>query len=81
MLPFVYQNPEMDFHLVLKNAGYKKTTLEDIKKKLKLLKEKFQDIKTSKNGMAEQRWLIGQIKPTALGNVDLREIKSVTEEI
>jgi glutamyl-tRNA(Gln) amidotransferase subunit E len=79
MLPFVYQNPNMDFNQVLKQVGYKRTTLDGIKKRIIELRKSYQDLRVSNNKGAEVRWLMGQIRPLALGNIHLKEIQSIIE--
>ena len=77
MLPVLYQHPNMDLESVLTTANYRKHTKEQILADLPVLKAKYQEIRTSSDPEAETRWLMGQLRPLAVGNIDLRELKDL----
>ena len=74
MLPVVYQHPNMDFQSVLTTINFKKLSREEILAPLPFLKEKFQKIKTSKDPDAAMRWIVGNLRKLALGNMPMREV-------
>lgn len=74
MLPLVVEHPSMDFQSVLTTLGFKKRGREEILAPLPILKEKFKKIGTSKDPAAAGRWIAGQLRKTALGNMPMREL-------
>jgi glutamyl-tRNA(Gln) amidotransferase subunit E len=79
MLPVIYQHPNMDFQSVLTTINFKKLNREEIMAPLSFLKEKFHKIKTSKDPNAEMRWIVGNIRKLALGNMPMREVRERVE--
>lgn len=77
MLPVLYQHPNMDLESVLTTANYRKHTKEQILADLPELKAKYKEIRTSSDPEAETRWLMGQLRPLAVGNVDFRELNDL----
>jgi len=75
MLPVIYQHPNMDFQSVLTTVNFKKLDREEILASLPFLKEKFQKIKTSKDPHAEMRWIVGNVRKFALGNMPMCEVQ------
>ncbi len=82
MLPVIYQHPNMDFRSVLTSLNFKKRTKEDLLAPIEYLKEKFREIKISKNDSIENtiEWIMGQLHKQALGNIDLSELRREIEE-
>jgi glutamyl-tRNA(Gln) amidotransferase subunit E len=74
MLPVIVQHPNMDFQSVLTTVNFKKLEREEILAPLPFLKEKFQKIKTSKDPAAATRWIVGNLRKLALGNMPMREV-------
>jgi glutamyl-tRNA(Gln) amidotransferase subunit E len=74
MLPVVCQHPNMDFQSVLTTINFKKSSREEILAPLPFLKEKFQKIRTSKDKHAHVRWLVGNLRKLALGNMPMRDV-------
>jgi len=75
MLPVVYQHPNMDFQSVLTTIHYKKSSREEILAPLPFLREKFQKIKTSKDPEAATRWIVGNLRKLALGNLAMCDVR------
>ncbi|MCU0607515.1 MAG: hypothetical protein MUF78_08900 [Candidatus Edwardsbacteria bacterium] len=50
--------------------------IAEIRAKLPFLREKYRQVRTSKDDGAAARWIMGQIRPAALGNVALGELRS-----
>jgi glutamyl-tRNA(Gln) amidotransferase subunit E len=75
MLPVIYQHPSMDFESLLVSIRYKKLAAADILANKEFLKDKFRNIRGRQNGAALSNWLMGQLRPQALGNISLKELK------
>jgi glutamyl-tRNA(Gln) amidotransferase subunit E len=74
MLPVVYRHPNMDFHSVLTTINFKRSSREEILAPLPFLKDKFQKIRTSEDEHARSRWIVGNLRKLALGNMPMREV-------
>jgi glutamyl-tRNA(Gln) amidotransferase subunit E len=75
MLPEVYEHPKMDFDSVLTTIQYKQASEEEILANIPVLKEKFEEISKTKEQPAGILWIMGRLRPLALGNMDLRELR------
>jgi len=80
MLPVVYQYPNMDFESVLTTIDYRTATEEEILAHIPLLKEKFLEISKLKEPRAMELWVMGKLRPTALGNIALKELKELINQ-
>ncbi len=74
MLPVVFQHPNMDFESVLTTVNFKRLDREEILAPLPILVEKFKQIGTSKDPAAASRWIVGNLRKLALGNMPMREL-------
>lgn len=74
MLPVVFEHPNMDFESVLTTVNFKRMSREEILAPLPLLREKFKKIATSKDPAAAGRWIVGNLRKLALGNMPMREV-------
>jgi len=75
MLPVAYPSPNMDFNSVLTIIDYKYRTEKEVLAHLPDLKMKYQEIRTSPDPEAESRWIMGHLRPLALGNMDLKTLR------
>lgn len=75
MLPVVFQYPNMDFQSVLTTIGYKSAGEEEILENIPILREKFLEISKHKDPEAMVLWIMGELRPLALGNIPLHELK------
>ena len=80
MLPEVYEHPNMDFESVLTTIEYRQATEEEILSAIPVLKEKFAEISKSKDKTAMVSWVMGKLRPLALGNMDMKELRKQVEE-
>ncbi len=80
MLPVVVQHPHMDLHSVLTTINFKPVERNEILAHIPLLREKFKEIKTSNRPGAETRWIMGNLRKLALGNLPLGELRSLVEK-
>ena len=75
MLPIIYLNPDSEHKAILKTIGYQPMTEQKILSKIPLLKETFKDIQGTQDGKAKMSWIMGKLRPFAIGNMDLREVR------
>ncbi len=79
MLTEIYEHPKMDFESVLTSINFKPYNKEKILSNLIFLKEKFHSIRWGKNESDETNWILGQLRPVALGNITFSELKADIE--
>jgi len=80
MLPVVYQYPNMDFQSILTTIGYHQVSEDEVLSHISMLKEKFMEIAVNKEKDAMVRWVMGRIRPMALGNLALKELREKIED-
>ncbi|NVO01194.1 MAG: Glu-tRNA(Gln) amidotransferase subunit GatE [Bacteroidetes bacterium] len=80
LLPVVYQHPKMDFDSVLTSINFKKISKDKIVSNISFLKEKFDKIRISKKGHVESKWIMGELRKVAIGNISLSELKTQIEK-
>lgn len=74
MLPFVYKYPKMQFDSVLINMKFKKVGKDEIMARIPFLKDKFLETAPAEKQHQLKDWVMGQLRPLALGNMDLKEL-------
>ncbi|HOP06721.1 MAG TPA: Glu-tRNA(Gln) amidotransferase subunit GatE [candidate division Zixibacteria bacterium] len=74
MLKELYQHPNMVFDSILTTIGFKPLSSDKILAEVTTLSRKFDDIKTSKRPDARIDWIMGRLRPLALGNMPLVEL-------
>ena len=74
LIHHAYQYPKMDFESVLASINFKKIKKEDIIATIPFLKDKYSQIRFSKKDTTELHWIMGQLRKTALGNINLKEL-------
>ena len=79
MLPVVYQHSELDFDSVLSEIKFKKNSIKEILSHIAPLKKKFREIRKSTGKNVENRWIMGELKNLALGNIDLQELDAAVK--
>ncbi|MCK5050570.1 MAG: Glu-tRNA(Gln) amidotransferase GatDE subunit E, partial [Candidatus Cloacimonetes bacterium] len=80
ILPVIYLYSQMEFESVLNSLefeGYKK---EAILKNVISLQLMFPKINRSKNPKAAEKWIMGNLRPIALGNIPLRELNDFVQK-
>lgn len=80
MLPELYTHPHMVFDSVLTASGYRPHTPEEILGTLPNLRQKYSEIRTSKRPEAECDWIMGRLRPIAVGNLPLAELRRLVEK-
>lgn len=76
MLVELYQHPKLDFDSVLSYINFKRTDKHEIIAKIPFLKNKFVQNRHNEKEGAEVRWIMGQLRNQALGNINLAELKN-----
>ncbi len=79
MLPIVYQYPKMDFDSILTSINFKTVPKEEILSNIAFLKQKFKEIKISKNDHVAKHWIMGELQKTAIGNIAPNELSKAIE--
>ena len=74
MLPVVVEHPNMDLHSVLITVNFKRRRPEEVLAPLPDLREQFRRIATSGDTGAASRWIAGQLRQRALGNLPMRDV-------
>lgn len=80
LLPLVYQHPKMDFESLLISMRYKPVSREEIQEDIPFLIQKFAAIKNKNGKEALTRWLMGQLRGKALGNLSMKELRTLTDD-
>ncbi|MGM0408550.1 MAG: Glu-tRNA(Gln) amidotransferase subunit GatE, partial [Bacteroidota bacterium] len=80
MLPIVYQYPKMDFESILTSINFKSLPSEEIISKIPFLKQKFKEIKQSKDNGVAVNWIMGELQKTAIGNIAPDKLAKAIEQ-
>jgi glutamyl-tRNA(Gln) amidotransferase subunit E len=80
MLPELYQHPNMDFESILTILKFKRSNKEELMSKIDFLVEKYNSEAKNKTKENSLNWVMGQIRPMAVGNMDLNELKEEIEK-
>jgi len=74
ILPVIYLYSQMEFESVLNSLEFERYTKEAILKNVSSLQSMFPKINKSKNPKAAEKWIMGNLRPIAMGNMPLREL-------
>ena len=80
MLPVIYQYPKMDFDSILTSINFKTVPKEEILSKIPFLKQKFNEIKISKNDHVAIHWIMGELQKSAIGNIAPDQLSKAIEQ-
>ncbi len=80
MLPTVYEHPKILFDSVLSSIEFKKNSVDKLRPYIKTLKGKFKEINSSRDPEASTRWVMGQLRTRAIGNLPLSELRTMVEK-
>ncbi len=81
MLPIVYQYAQMDFRSVLNTLHYERRKPSEILKNIGSLRKMFRKIGTTLTPEAEADWIMGNLRPLAIGNMPLKELKKEIDNV
>jgi len=74
MLPQLLEHPKMQFDSIILSLKHKRKTKQEVLDRLPVLREKFAEGKKEIDKTAEQNWIMGQLRNSALGNISLKEL-------
>jgi len=80
MIPIVYEHPKMDFDSILTSINFKIVPKEEILSKIPFLKQKFSEIKISKDDRVAKNWIMGELQKTAVGNIAPDQLAKAIEQ-
>jgi glutamyl-tRNA(Gln) amidotransferase subunit E len=76
ILPELYQYPNMDFDSILASINFKRFDKNEIFEEIDFLSKNFDKEALRNNTKNKADWIMGQIRPMAIGNIELSELKS-----
>ena len=71
MLPVYYEHPKMDFDSILTSVRFKKLNKEEILSRIPFLSQKFKETAKVNSTVNKVNWIMGELRPIAIGNTDL----------
>lgn len=74
MLYMLYKHPKMQLDSVLHAIGYKTYSPATIEQQIPFLKEKFTQIARHASSQNQNKWVMGELRGMALGNMDLAQL-------
>lgn len=77
MLPVIYEHPKMDFESVLISINFKTKPKDEIAAKISFLEEKYKEIGISGDNNDKVNWIMGEVRPVALGNLPLNKVREM----
>jgi len=79
MLREIYQHPNMDFDSILTTLKFQRRSETEITAHIPYLRQKFLEIDTSHRPGAEACWMMGELRPRALGNIPLNRLREIVD--
>jgi len=79
MLPVIFEHPKMDLDSVLTSIKFRRVERDEILSKVDFLIEKFKKVGRSRQPDVAVRWIMGELRGLATGNIELRELKNAIE--
>lgn len=77
MVPVMIMHPNMDPESILSTIKFKKRGKDEIISNIPLLDKQFSTISKKGDNDAKKRWIMGQLRPIAVGNISLRELSDI----
>lgn len=79
IIPLVYRHPNKNFSSILKILKFEKINRANILSKIPDLNKISKKVLISKNTHARVNWIMGKLRPSALGNMDLKTLREIIE--
>ena len=79
MLREIYQHPNMDFESILTTLKFQRRSEAEITSHIPYLRKKFSDIDTSHQPGARTRWIMGELRGRAVGNIPLNRLREIVD--
>lgn len=70
----------MDFDSILTSINFKPLPKEEILSKISFLKQKFKEIKVSKDDQVAKHWIMGELQKTAIGNIAPNDLAKAIDQ-
>ncbi len=80
MLKVLFDHPNMEFNSVLTSMNFRKLKKEALLAPVGFLIEKFREIRGSVDPIKTKRWLMGQLRKQAIGNISLGDFSKLLEK-
>ena len=77
MVPVLLEHPNIDPESILLTIGFKTRGKDEIISNIPLLKKQFSTISKKEDNEARKRWVMGQLRPVAVGNIPLKELSDI----
>ncbi len=74
MLPEIYRHPQMDIDSILATLKFKRLPESDILARVPYLRRIAEESGISRDSGARTRWMMGELRPVALGNMSLARL-------
>ncbi len=81
MLPTIVAYPKMEFDSVLTAIGFKRHSEKEILARVPILLAKFTEGKIHPDKTKEHNWVMGRLRKTALGNMDLSVLSEKLKQL
>jgi len=82
MVPIVFENPQMEFESILTIIDYSKNEMNKILEDVLSLKEMYQKIRHTEDFDPMIKWIMGNLRKNAIGNVNLKDLRaSIVEKV
>ncbi len=77
MVPVLLEHPNIDPESILLTIGFKRRGKDEIISNISLLEKQFSTISDKEDNEARKRWVMGQLRPVAVGNIPLKELSDI----
>ncbi len=74
MIKDLMKHPKMEFESILASLRHKRVGRDEILARIPFLKQKFAEGKKEIDELKQRNWVMGQLKASAIGNIDLQEL-------
>lgn len=82
MLKVLYEHPKMRYESILTTINFKKRSLDEIVAPTEFIYEKFREEQKTEGEDAALKWMMGQVRNSSVGNVNLAEVRNrLTERL
>jgi glutamyl-tRNA(Gln) amidotransferase subunit E len=73
------KNPNLSFEAAVMALGYQSIPGKAVIAKIPTLRKHFDEIKSTERKGAQEDWIMGQLRPLAVGNMDLKVLHEAVE--
>lgn len=81
MLEILYVHPRMEFESILNLVTFERHQKDEILNNIPSLHAMFKKIGCTLDSNAEEKWIMGHLRPIALGNMRLKELNQAVQKI